>query len=166
MSQTSKGHSPFGVEKDMWYMKQALMQAHKAALLDEVPIGAVVVNGNGDILSRSYNLVEKSNTQTAHAELRALAKAGKKINDWRLDGCWIYVTLQPCAMCLNSIKISRCAGIVYGAESPLFGYHLDNSTEVSLYHRDTLEIVKGVHSQDSVVLLKQFFKQKRKHKSG
>ncbi len=110
-------------------MRQALKLAQKAAVIDEVPIGALVVNEQGVILGRGYNMVEKLCTQTAHAELRALTQAGKKVGDWRLNGCWLYVTLQPCAMCLNSIKLSRIQGVVYGAESPLFGYHLDNTGE-------------------------------------
>lgn len=161
-----KSYSPFGQEKDSWYMEQALKLARKAAEYDEVPIGAIVVDNEGKIIGRGYNLVEKMCSQTAHAELRAITQAGKKIGDWRLQGCWLYVTLQPCAMCLNSIKLSRCAGVVYGAESPLFGYHLDNTGQVSLYHRDTLAIIKGVNAENAALLLKQFFKQKRKHHSG
>lgn len=158
--------SPFGKEQDVWYMTRALAHAQKAASQDEVPIGAIVVDKHGQIIGRGYNCVEKLHTQAAHAEVRAISQAGKKINDWRLDECWLYVTLQPCAMCLNLIKLSRCAGVVYGAESPLFGYHLDNMVQVSLYHRDTLAIIPGVKAENAALLLKQFFKQKRKHESG
>lgn len=166
MIDEQKNSSPFGHDKDLWYMQHALKLAQKAAVIDEVPIGALVVNEQGVIVGRGYNMVEKRCTQTAHAELRALTQAGKKIGDWRLNGCWLYVTLQPCAMCLNSIKLSRIEGIVYGAESPLFGYHLDNTGKVSLYHRDTLQVIKGVEADNAALLLKQFFKQKRKHASG
>lgn len=166
MDDVQKNCSPFGHDNDARYMQEALKLAQKAARIDEVPIGALVVNKHGQIIGRGYNMVEKNCTQTAHAELRALTQAGKKIGDWRLNDCWLYVTLQPCAMCMNSIKLSRIEGVVYGAESPLFGYHLDNNGKVSLYHRDTLQVIKGVEADNAALLLKHFFKQKRKHASG
>lgn len=153
--------SKFGREKDIFFMSLALQQAQKALLKDEVPVGAVVVNAQGVILARGMNLTETRHTQQAHAESLAITKAGKKLSDWRLEGCWVYVTLEPCAMCMHLILLSRVAGVVFGASSPLFGYHLDNDLAIQLYKKGALTIVEGVNKEEAVVLLKQFFKAKR-----
>ncbi len=142
-------------------MEHALAQAQKALKSDEVPIGAVVVCPKGKIISRGYNKVAQKGCQIEHAEMTAIKKACKKLGDWRLEGCWIYVTLEPCSMCFSFIKLSRMAGVVYGADSPLFGYHLDKDAGLRLYNRNALEIVRGVCEKRSVSLLKQFFKKKR-----
>jgi tRNA(adenine34) deaminase len=146
---------------DIPMMRQALKQAHKAFSIDEVPIGAIVVDNKGVILGRGYNKVERKKQQIAHAEVSAIAQACTKRSDWRLDGCWLYVTLQPCMMCLGLAVISRVAGIVYGAPSPLFGYHLDKEGDVWLY-KENIIIRKGVCAQEAAALLKAFFKPKRK----
>ncbi len=145
------------------FMALALEQAQLAFDEDEVPIGAVLVDANGDVVARDFNRVEKNNTQTAHAELLVLSQAGKKRGDWRLEGCWLYVTLEPCSMCFHAILLSRVKGLVFAASSPLFGYHLDNLGIVSLYKDRPLplEIVGGVNSLESVVLLQRFFRKKR-----
>ena len=144
------------------YMNLALKEAQKAFKKDEVPIGAVIVSPEGKIVSRAYNQVEKKQQQIAHAEMQAIAKACKKRGNWRLNGHWLYVTLEPCSMCLNLALLSRLEGIVFGAESPVFGYHLDNRGPLQLYRRDTLQIIKGVGQQESAALLKRFFTEKRK----
>ena len=87
--------SVFGAERDSYYMRLAMTQAKKAFLLDEVPVGALVVGPQGTVLSRAHNGVEKRSTQAAHAEVLAIAKAGKVLGDWRLLDCWLYVTLEP-----------------------------------------------------------------------
>ncbi len=146
-----------------FYMKQALSQAKKAFDQDEVPIGAVLVDAQGKILARASNRVEALGSQTEHAELRALARAGKKQGDWRMEGCWLYVTLEPCAMCMNALILSRCAGVVFGADSPLFGFHtVDKAGSYWLYKKDTLAMIGGVFKEESAQLLQQFFKKKRK----
>jgi len=145
-----------------FFMEQALKQAEKALAHDEVPIGAVVVDPNGVIVARGYNQVEKKRCQTAHAEMIALQKACKKLGDWRLNGYWVYVTLEPCSMCMNFMKLSRIAGVVYGADSPLFGYHLDKDAGHRVYNKDAVQIIGGVCSEKAVGLLKHFFKNKRK----
>ena len=89
------------------YMRQSLELALKAYNEDEVPIGAVVLDKDGSVIGRGYNRTESCKTQTAHAELLALAEAGKVQNDWRLDGCTLFVTLEPCSMCMAAIKLSR-----------------------------------------------------------
>ena len=143
------------------YMKQALVQAKRAYKHHEVPIGAIVVNAAGVIIGRGYNQVEKKKQQLAHAEIRAITQACRKLGDWRLDGCWIYVTLEPCALCMNLILLSRIHGLAFGASSPLFGYKLDNRWPLQVYRRNTLEIISGIALQESAALLKNFFKERR-----
>jgi len=154
--------SVFGKEKDLFFMSEALLQAQKAAELDEVPIGAVVVNAEGIIIGRGHNSVERDNTQCSHAEIKAIAQAGKFLGDWRLDGCWIYVTLEPCSMCIGLIRLSRLKGVVYGADSPVFGFQLDNGNDLWVYKKDAFLLIEGVKSDESSMLLKSFFKKKRK----
>lgn len=143
------------------YMQEALTQAQKAFDEGEVPIGAVIVK-DGQIIARAYNTVERNHSQISHAELVAIDQAGRSLYDWRLEGCWIYVTLEPCAMCMNGIILSRAEGLVYAAASPLFGYlKVDKEGSSWLYKRDALTILDGICEQESQQLLKQFFKQKR-----
>jgi tRNA(adenine34) deaminase len=153
--------TPFGSRLDHFFMQAALTQARKAFAADEVPVGSVIVNGQGIIVARAHNRVEATSTQTAHAEMIALARAGKKIKDWRLQGYWLYVTLEPCSMCMYAIMASRVTGVVYGAPSPLFGYHLDKDITDQLYKNDILTTIAGVCSQESVDFLKTFFQKKR-----
>lgn len=144
------------------YMQLALSQAQLAFDANEVPIGAVIVAPNGQILAQACNATESTHSQTAHAELLAIAQAGAIQGDWRLQDCWIYVTLEPCAMCMNAIIISRLAGLVYGAPSPLFGYlKVDKEGSSWLYKRDALTILEGIGQAEAKQLLQQFFKQKR-----
>jgi len=152
--------SPFGSQQDLLYMRVALHQARRAARYGEVPIGAIVVDEKGVILAKAYNKVEQKKMQTAHAEIRALERACQLRQDWRLDGCWVYVTLEPCLMCSGLIMLSRCAGIVYGAPSPLFGPRLD-TTHLPLYRKGSMQIIAGIAQEEAAALLKQFFKDKR-----
>lgn len=161
---TENHASPFGEKQDKKFMGQALALARKALASNEVPIGAVVVSPEGVIMGRGYNQVMRLCSQTEHAEARAIKNAGKKSGDWRLEGCWLYVTLQPCAMCLNLIHLARFAGVVYGADSPLFGYHLDKGVGLRVYKKGPLAIVGGFEGDEAVVLLKQFFNQKRRER--
>lgn len=142
-------------------MHKALNEAKKAFNKDEVPIGAIVIDAQGKIIGRGYNLVEHKKQQIAHAEIRAITQACKKQKDWRLDGCWIYVTLEPCAMCMNLILLSRLEGLVFGASSPIFGFELDNQGPLQIYRRNKIQIIKGVLAQESSLLLKEFFIKKR-----
>lgn len=150
------------LKDDTFFMERALDQARRALQKDEVPVGAVVVDPAGNIVARGYNQVEKRGCQTAHAEMLAMQKACKKLGDWRLDGYWVYVTLEPCSMCMSFMKLSRIEGVVYGADSPLFGYHLDKDAGLRVYNRNAVKIVKGVCAEKSVSLLKHFFQRKRK----
>ena len=153
--------SVFGAEKDQNYMTYALAQAQSAAHAQEVPVGAVVVDGTGQVISRAHNATEHSHTQAAHAEVRAMSLAGAHLKDWRLNGCWLYVTLEPCIMCMGLVYLSRLEGIVYGAPSPLFGCPLDNVALLSVYKVDALRIIPGVCANEASDILKQFFKKKR-----
>jgi len=153
--------SIFGKGKDKQFMQEALREAQTAAHHNEVPIGAVVVNAAGEIIGRGYNQVEREHTQSAHAEKFAIAAAGKTLQDWRLEGCWLYVTLEPCAMCMGLIRLSRLNGVVFGASSPLFSYRLDNAVELSVYNKNLLAIIEGVGAEKASELLRQFFQQKR-----
>jgi tRNA(adenine34) deaminase len=158
--------SPFGFEQDVFFMKRALRQAQLAYVHNEVPVGALVVDAQGTILGQGYNKTEKRSSQAFHAEMCAIAKAGKKLGDWRLNGCWVYVTLEPCAMCMHLIQLSRCAGVVFGAKSPLFGYQVvDKDSRFSVYKEDVVNVVAGVCEQESAALLKCFFKDRRKRRN-
>ena len=149
------------IRNDEWYMTQALKLAQKAARLGEVPIGAVVVDAHGSIIGRGYNAVERFGSQQEHAEMRALRQACRKVGDWRLDGAIVYVTLEPCKMCVYAIALSRCKEIVYGAASPLFGSKFKKEQEMSLYTKHLQEVRGGVLRDRASDMLRSFFKQKR-----
>jgi tRNA(adenine34) deaminase len=152
----------FGEEKDRFFMQEALTQAQCAAYIDEVPIGAVVVNAEGSVVSRGYNSVERDQTQRSHAESMAIEMAAKELGNWRLHGHWLYVTLEPCSMCMGLIKLSRLAGVVYAAPSPLFGFRLDNRDDLWVYKKDTFSIIEGINREESAELLEGFFRKRRK----
>lgn len=148
------------IELDKSYMQKALKLAKKAFEKNEVPIGALIVF-NGAIIGSGYNQTETKHSQSCHAEVQAINAAGKKIGDWRLEGCTIYITLEPCLMCMSLIGLSRIERIVYGAHSPLFGYHLDKEFLPDLYKRQIENVTAGVLQTEAEELLKKFFKQKR-----
>lgn len=151
----------FGSEQDILYMREALVQAAIAGEHDEVPIGAIIVDASGVIVATGYNKTEQEKTQRAHAESCAIEEACKKVGDWRLEGCWLYVTLEPCMMCMGLILLSRLQGVVFGADSPLFGYRLDNYELSPVYKGDTIQLIKGVCAEETANMLRQFFKKKR-----
>lgn len=144
------------------FMRLALKEARKAFAKDEVPVGALVVSPEGVILGRGYNKVEQLQCQTAHAEIRAIEKACHKLASWRLINCWIYVTLEPCTMCMSLIQLSRMAGVVFGAASPLYGYRLEETTLDAVSKKNDFTVIEGVGAPEAVSMLKQFFKSKRK----
>lgn len=142
-------------------MQRSLELAHQAASLGEVPIGALVVSAAGEILGEGFNQTETLQCQDQHAEMCAIREATTKMGDWRLDGCTIYITLEPCVMCLGCIVLSRIERIVYGAESPLFGFHVGHENVYELYAKKVKNITAGVCQEESQALLKQFFKNQR-----
>ena len=143
-------------------MGLAMKQAQKAAALDEVPVGAVIVQA-GQVVASAHNLTESRQDPCGHAELLAIRKAAKKLGRWRLTDCTLYVTLEPCAMCAGAIVWSRLARVVYGAKDPkagACGSVLMVAAHGSLNHRAS--IAGGVLAAESSQLLVQFFKAKRK----
>ncbi len=147
---------------DYYFMDRALKQAQLAYKKGEVPVGAIVVK-DGQIISRGYNLRESTNDPTAHAELIAMKRASKKLDSWRLTGCTLYVTLEPCPMCSGVIVNSRIDRVVFGAYDQKAGccttlYHLCNDERFN--HR--AEILGGVNEEKCAKILSDFFKEKRK----
>ena len=150
-----------------FYMKKALIQANIAFRKNEVPIGAVIVDSDGKVLSRAYNKIESHGCQSSHAEVLAINVACKKKRDWRLNGCSLYVTLEPCLMCLGLIQLSRLDRVVFGARSPLFGaVDLKCGLEKDLIksYAKNLEIRGGICDLESAKLLQNFFEKKRQKK--
>jgi len=142
------------------FMDKALAQAQKGFESKEVPIGAVITNSAGVIIARAYNQVESQKSQTAHAELLALRSAAHNLGDWRLDGCTLYVTLEPCTMCYAAIQLSRIRHIVYGAQSPVFGYKKDQDCFIKPFDTD-ITIIGGIKADQCARLLQLFFETQR-----
>jgi tRNA(adenine34) deaminase len=149
-------------ENDLFFMKEAIKQARIAFSKDEVPVGAVVVYQN-KIIAKAYNQVELLRDPTAHAEMLVLTESCNFLhNKWLLD-CAIYVTIEPCSMCAGALVLSRIKKIVYGANEPktgACGSILNIVDNKNLNHR--LQIKRGVLEQESSLLLKEFFKAKRR----
>ncbi|HTM05674.1 MAG TPA: nucleoside deaminase [Patescibacteria group bacterium] len=150
----------FGKAIDDLFMQEAYLEAERAFALGEVPVGAIVVDAYGAIVARSHNRVEQLHSQAGHAEIEALSCAGKKLKNWRLNHCWLYVTLEPCSMCMGMIRLSRLKGIAYGANSPSLESKLDNNPHSPVYQNDML-IIGGLHTEKISSLLRCFFKQQR-----
>ncbi len=141
---------------DEHYMKEALKEAKKALLADEVPVGAVVVCGD-KIVARAHNYTETLNDVTAHAEMQAFTAATQSIGAKYLKECILYVTLEPCVMCAGAAFWTQIGGIVYGAGDKKRGYTLIGKP---LLHPST-KVKKGVLAEESSLLLKEFFRKKR-----
>lgn len=142
------------------YMRAAIAMAQRAAKKDEVPVGAVIVR-NGNIISRAYNLRETKKDPLAHAELLAIRKAARKLRGWRLEGCTLYVTLEPCPMCAGAVVNSRIEEVVFGTYDPkagAFGTMYDLA-EGKLNHKP--KITGGVMKDECANLLKNYFSRKR-----
>jgi tRNA(adenine34) deaminase len=142
---------------DAYFMKQALQEAHKAAALDEVPVGAVIV-ANNQIIARSHNFSEHLHDVTAHAEIQAITAASEYLGAKYLTGCTLYVTLEPCVMCAGALYWSQIDKIVFGARDEKRGA---GRFQNELYHPKTL-IINGVLEEDCSEIMVQFFKNKRK----
>ncbi len=140
---------------DEYFMKQALMEAHKAFDKDEVPVGAVIVAGN-QIIARSHNLTEQLNDVTAHAEMQAITAAADFLGGKYLKGCTLYVTLEPCVMCGGALYWSQLRKIVFGARDEKRGA----GRLGSIYHPKT-EVVGGIMENEASILMTQFFERKR-----
>ncbi len=147
-------------ELETFYMQKAVNLAKKAASKGEVPIGAIVVNSNGVIIGKGYNKTESKKCQSRHAEIIAIENACKKIGDWRLEGCSLYVTLEPCIMCVGLISISRISHIIYAAPAKLYGFK-EFSFFPDIYKKHIKSFKSGVYADLASNILKNFFKQKR-----
>jgi len=144
------------------FMREALIEAEKASKLDEVPVGAVVVH-NGTIIARAHNLKVKCGDAFAHAEMLAMARATKKLGDWRLNECELYVTLEPCPMCAGAIINARVGHIVFGASDPKAGCvgTLYNLVEDKRFNHRA-RVTSGVLAAECGQILSDYFRAKRK----
>ena len=144
-----------------YYMREALKEAEKARQMNEVPIGAVVVK-NQTIIGRGHNTRDSSEKATGHAEINAIEEACKRVGTWRLTGCDIYVTIEPCPMCSGAIYQSRIRTIYYGAKDYKAGAcgSLFNLFEIEgLNHYSNVE--SGILEEECRAMIKAFFKSKR-----
>jgi tRNA(adenine34) deaminase len=146
------------------FMALAFREAELAYEKGEVPVGAVIVFENR-VLGRGHNLTESMHDATAHAEIIALSAAYSHFKDWRLEDCYLFSTLEPCAMCAGAAVLSRIKTIVYGAKDPKFGgcgSIFEIPTERKLNHR--IEVVGGVMETESAAMMRRFFREQREGK--
>jgi tRNA(adenine34) deaminase len=142
-------------------MQLALAQARRAADVGEVPVGCVIVRA-GQVLAATHNLSETLQVPTAHAELLALEQAARRLGSWRLEGCSLYVTLEPCVMCAGALVLARIEKLVFGATDPKAG------AVVSKFHvlepgklNHDVRVEQGLLAEESAALLKEFFRRLR-----
>lgn len=145
-----------------YFMNLALEQAEQAGRADEVPVGAVIVR-DGEILAAARNEREQLRDPTAHAEMIAITQAAAALNSWRLEGCTLYVTLEPCPMCAGAILQARIPLLVYGADDPKAGavtslYEMLEDSRLN--HR--VDVISGIQSDRCGSLLSEFFQAKRR----
>jgi tRNA(adenine34) deaminase len=155
------GDEPAAARHDRRVMELALEDARLALGWGDVPIGAVVARG-ADVLGRGGNARERDNDPTAHAEILAIRAAAASLRSWRLTGCTIYVTLEPCAMCAGALVLARLDRLVFGAMDPKAGFAGslgDLTRDPRLNHR--LDVVSGVLELEAAGLLQEFFQQRR-----
>jgi tRNA(adenine34) deaminase len=155
------GDEPAAARHDGAMMELALEDARRALGWGDVPIGAVVARGD-EILGRAGNARERDNDPTAHAEILAIRLAAASLRSWRLTGCSIYVTLEPCAMCAGALVLARLDQLVFGAMDPKAGFAGslgDLTRDPRLNHR--LKVVSGVLELEAARLLQEFFQQRR-----
>ncbi len=149
---------------DEKYMKEAVRQAKKAYALDETPIGCVIVYQD-KIIGRGYNRRTIDKNTLAHAELIAIRKASRKMGDWRLEGCTMYVTLEPCQMCAGAIVQSRMTRVVVGCMNPKAGCagSVLNLLQMAEFNHQA-ELTTGVLEEECSQMMKSFFKKLRENK--
>ena len=145
------------------FMKQALMEAHKAYEKEEVPVGAVIVK-DGKIIARAHNVKELKHDATSHAEILAIKKACKKLGAWRLEGCDMYVTLEPCSMCAGALINARIRKLYIGTDDPKTGAcgSVLNLLDYKFNHK--IEIEKYILKEECSQILKDFFRFLRESK--
>lgn len=151
-------------EEDQRFMRMAIREAEKAFEEKEIPIGCVIVK-DGVVIGRGHNQIEMLKDATAHAEILAIGTAASTLNNWRLEGATLYVTLEPCPMCAGAILNSRVSRIVYGSKDTRFGgcgTTIDVITGNAL--KRTVPVTGGIFAEECVGLLKRFFQQMRLEK--
>ena len=147
--------------RDEYFMRLALREAERALEHDDVPVGCVVVL-DGEVVAATRNERELRGDPTAHAEVLALREASQRVGNWRLDGCVMYVTLEPCAMCAGAVVLARLPRVVFGATDPKTGAAgsvFDVLAEPRLNHRP--DVAGGLLAEDSAGLLRAFFALRR-----
>lgn len=149
---------------DEKYMKEALKQAKKAYAIEEVPIGCVIVHED-KIIARAYNKRNTKKSTLAHAELLAIQKACKKLGDWRLEECTMYITLEPCQMCAGAIVQARIPRVVIGTHNKKAGCagSILNLLQMKEFNHQ-VELASGVLEEECSEIMKQFFREMRKKK--
>lgn len=149
--------------KDEYYMWKAILQAQKAVKYGDVPIGCVLVeDSSGKVVASAFNERERKCDATAHAEVQCIKKACKKVGDWRLSGCTLYVTLEPCPMCFGAILNARIGRVVFGAgddKAGFLGGYCDFTGKNILNH--SFSVTSGVFAEECCALLADFFKARR-----
>jgi tRNA(adenine34) deaminase len=148
------------------FMQEALVEARKALEITEVPIGAVIARGE-EVIGRGYNLREATGDPTAHAEILAIRQASQHVSGWRLTGCTIYVTIEPCPMCAGAIVLARLDRLVFGAFDPKAGAagSLLNIVDDERFNHK-VEVVSGVMEQQCSDMMKSFFRELRQGQLG
>ena len=151
-------------ETDEKFMREALRQAKKAYALREVPIGCVIVY-EGKIIARGYNRRNTDQNTTSHAEINAIRRASKKLGDWRLEGCTIYITLEPCQMCAGAIVQSRITRAVIGSTNPKAGCagSILNLLEMPEFNHQ-VKVDRGILDEQCSTMLSGFFRELRQQK--
>ena len=156
------GTSSVVTAADEGWMRMALDEARAAVGHDDVPVGALVIGPNGVELARGRNSREQSRDPTAHAELEAMRAAARSLGRWRLDGCTLVVTLEPCAMCAGAVVQARVARLVFGADDPKAGAVSslwDLVRDPRLSHR--VDVCRGVLAEECAEVLRVFFRARR-----
>jgi tRNA(adenine34) deaminase len=146
----------------LWFMGLAIEQAEQAYRSHEVPVGAVLVSGSGEVLAQGFNLKETHHNPVGHAELLTMVEGAKKLANWRLSGCRLYVTLEPCPMCLSAMVQARIETCIFGAYDAKggalsLGYHLHQDRRLN--HR--FSVMGGLRHFECSRLLSQFFRERR-----
>jgi tRNA(adenine34) deaminase len=144
------------------YMQAALDEARAALAAGEVPVGAVIVSPQGEVLARAHNLRETDQDPTAHAEILALREAGRRLGNWRLSGATLYVTLEPCPMCAAAIAMARVERVVFAAQDPRLGAAGSRlQLFAELAGEWPVDVIGGVLEEEASTLLKDFFAGRR-----
>ena len=149
------------MKSDEFYMREALREAKKAFERDEVPVGAIIIY-KGTIIARAHNQIKMLKDPTAHAEMIAITQAANYLQNERLIDCLMYVTIEPCSMCAGALVLARINKLVYATDDPkagACGSVINLVNHKKLNHR--IEVSKGILEDESILLLKEFFRKKR-----